>query len=74
MNRRVERHYIDKWVNEKYPDAITKLAIASGIPASSIAKIRLGRVPKSQDDRQRLSKALSLKEDVLFPPVEDEAS
>ncbi len=74
MNRRVERQYIDKWLDEHYPNAITKLSVASGVTANTIAKIRQGRVPKSHDYRKRLSKAVGVAEDDLFPLDGERAS
>ncbi len=70
MIRRIERTLLDKWINEAYPDAITKLARKSRVPASSISKIRNGRVPKDSDQRRRLAKAIDVTEDELFPVVE----
>jgi hypothetical protein len=74
MNRRVERHHIDTWVDRNYPNGIAKLSVASGVPVASIQKIRTGSVPKMAGSRIRLSEALGLKEDDLFPVVEDHAS
>lgn len=77
MDKRVERQHIDKWLDENYPNAVTKLSMACGITANTIAKIRLGRVPKNQDARRRLSEAIGIHVDALFPPVtagEGEAS
>lgn len=72
MKRAVNREPIDNWVAENYPDAITKLASKSEVPASSIVKIRNGRVPKNADYRRRLADKLGISEDELFPPVKDD--
>lgn len=72
MKRRiVKRELIDQWINEKYPDAISQLAAASRVPASSIAKIRNGRVPKDSGKRQSLARAIGTTENKLFPIVPD---
>lgn len=70
MSRRVERQYLDEWLDENYPNALTKLSVKSGVPANSITKIRGGRVPKSHDLRVQLCEALKITEDDLFPPAE----
>ncbi len=72
--RKIRRELIDSWLSEAYPDAITKLAQKSKVPASSISKIRNGRIPKNRRDRQRLAKALGVHEDDLFPVAGDEAA
>jgi hypothetical protein len=74
MNRRVERHHIDTWVDRHYPNGIAKLSVASGVPVPSIQKIRVGSVPKKAGQRIKLSEAIGLTEDDLFPVVEDQAS
>lgn len=72
MNRTIRREYIDRWIDEAYPDGITKLARKSRVPASSISKIRTGRIPKNRVDRRKLAKALGVTEDELFPVQGDE--
>lgn len=67
MKRTVKREYIDEWLKERYPDAISKLAQASQIPANSIAKIRLGWVPKNPNRRKDLAAVLGVEESELFP-------
>ncbi len=71
MQRTIRRQLIDEWLAEAYPDAITKLARRSGVPASSIAKIRNGRVPKNSKQRERLAKAIGVDESDLFPVLAD---
>jgi len=71
MKRTVRREIIDEWLDEKYPNAMTKLSAASDVPASSIAKIRNGRVPKNADHRKKLAEALGVDEPTLFPVLED---
>lgn len=69
MTRTVQRELIDFWISEAGRDGITKLANKSKIPASSISKIRNGRVPKDRDQREKLAKAIGVKESELFPAV-----
>jgi len=69
MKRRVDRTFIDAWIDKNYPNALAKLSIATGsvLTTSSISKIRAGRVPVSAMKRQRLAEALGVSEDRLFP-------
>ena len=67
MNRRVERSFIDKWLEENGPDALLRLADRSGVSSSTITKARLGVVPKRKRTRLQLCKALRVGEDALFP-------
>ncbi len=69
MMRTVRRELIDSWISEAGKNAVTKLSIKSDVPHSSIEKIRAGRVPKDRDIRERLAKALGVKESELFPVV-----
>jgi hypothetical protein len=71
MKRMVERKLIDQWLDERYPDAISQLALKSRVPANSISKIRQGWVPKSAEKRTALAKALGTTESKLFPVVQD---
>lgn len=68
-NRKVNRDVIDRWVDKNGPNGVSKLASKSGVSASMISKIRTGRVPIKPLTRAALSKALSTKEDILFPLV-----
>lgn len=67
MQRAVRRELIDSWISEAGRDGMTKLANRSKVPASSISKIRNGRVPKDRDQREKLAKAIGVEESVLFP-------
>lgn len=71
MDKKVNREPIDKWINENYPDGQAKLGRKSQVSSNSIAKIRLGWVPKNRDARMRLAKALGVEHDTLFVPFED---
>lgn len=71
MDRRVERQFIDEYVDRNYPNGLAKLSFVSGVPAPCICKIRNGHVPKKQGSRLKLAAALGLEEDVLFPFVEE---
>lgn len=72
MQRTVRRELIDQWISEAGRDGITKLANKSGVPSSSISKIRTGRVPKDRDQREKLASALGVKERKLFPVLQGE--
>lgn len=67
MQRTVRRELIDSWISEAGRDGITKLANKSKVPASSLSKIRTGRVPKDREQREKLARALGVEESVLFP-------
>ena len=69
MARTVKREIIDFWIAEAGRDGVGQLATKSGVPTSSISKIRAGRVPKNRQDREKLAKALGVKESELFPVV-----
>lgn len=69
MSKGVRREIIDKWIDERYPNALTKLSNASSVPAASISKIRTGRVPTNELTRRSLAKALGVQESELFPVV-----
>lgn len=72
----VERKYIDTWVDRNGPDGLVKLAQLARVSSSLMSKVRNGQVPKLAATRLRISKALKLKEEDLFPVVEhgEEAS
>lgn len=71
--RKVNRTALDKWLAEHGPDGISRLAVESGVSASTIQKIRYNLVvPKKLSTLQRLSEAMGIKMDVLFP--EEQAS
>ena len=67
MKTKVNRDLIDKWIKDAYPNGLYKLSEVSGIPAHSIAKIRLGWVPKNPLRRNDLAEALGVTESELFP-------
>ena len=70
MSKKVQRQHFDTWINDNYPNAVAKLSIKAGVSAGSISKIRLGKVPQSQDVRRRLSQALGVTEQELFVTVD----
>jgi hypothetical protein len=68
MKVKVNRAPIDQWIREAYPNGLYKLSEASGIPANSLSKIRLGTwVPKDPRARKDLAKAIGCEESELFP-------
>lgn len=69
MDRRVERSLIDRWIDKNGPDGLLELAKTSGVSSSTIAKARVGYVPKKQVTRNRLCEALKVSENRLFPPT-----
>lgn len=69
MDKRVERKILDKWIDMHGPDGLLELARASGVSSSTIAKARLGFIPKKHSTRDRLCKALNVSEAKLFPSV-----
>lgn len=71
MRRVVNRMLIDKWIADAYPNALTKLSNVSKVPASSISKIRNGRVPKDFEKLRSLAKAIGVEVDQLFPVLPD---
>jgi len=71
MQRKVKREFIDRWLSEAYPNALTKLSNASGVPANSISKIRNGRVPKDFEQLKGLAEAIGVNVDQLFPVLPD---
>lgn len=79
--RRVVRPVIDQWIDKNGPDGISQLAYKSGVSASTIAKLRGGRVPTKASTRLAICRILEVSEDTLFPisnpspnePSEDEA-
>jgi transcriptional regulator with XRE-family HTH domain len=74
MNKTVSRPIIDAWVSRNSPDGVAKLALKSRVSISTIAKIRLGYVPKKEGTRCLLARALNVAEAELFPLARDEAS
>jgi transcriptional regulator with XRE-family HTH domain len=71
MQRVVNRKLIDSWIADAYPNALTKLSVASKVPASSISKIRQGRVPKDRLKLEALARAIGVEVDQLFPVLPD---
>lgn len=69
MERTVRRELIDSWISEAGRNGLTKLSNKSNVPASSLSKIRTGRVPKDRDQREALASAIGVEESVLFPPA-----
>jgi hypothetical protein len=68
MKTKVNRELIDQWIKNAWPNGIYKLSEKSGIPVSSLSKIRLGTfVPRAQDRRKNLASVLGVKESELFP-------
>jgi len=77
MDKRVERSIFDIWIDRHGPDGLLRLAERSGVSSSTIAKARLGYIPRRQRTRSMLCKAMGVSENKLFPLVaanEDEAS
>ncbi len=74
MNTRVARKIIDDWIDAHRPHGLLRLAEQSGISASLISNVRRGFVPGRYYSRERLSKALGVSQDTLFPPAKDEAA
>lgn len=77
MKRKVERKFIDAWMEDNNPNGLFKLAELSGLSPSTITKARVGRSPVKAYTREKLAKALSIDADILFPVVnsnEDKAS
>lgn len=66
IEKRVKRALIDQWTHKNYPNGLYKLSVKSGIPASSLAKIRLGWVPKNERRLKDLADALEVSEDELL--------
>jgi transcriptional regulator with XRE-family HTH domain len=71
MNRRVERDILDMWIDQNKPSAVAKLALESGISASTIEKVRLGYVPPKKSTRRRLYECIGVSENELFPILPD---
>jgi lambda repressor-like predicted transcriptional regulator len=67
MMRTVDRSKIDDWIAKNGPNGLAKLSIESGIPLSSLAKIRSGWVPVKKWTRIALAEKLGVTEDELFP-------
>lgn len=69
--RKVNRDLIDAFVDANYPNGVGKLSVKSGVPVSSINRIRAGLVPIKLGSRNKLANALGVSERVLFPIIED---
>ena len=69
MQKRVVRTYIDRWIDINGPDGLLKLAVKSGVSASTITKARLGYPPKKQHTRTRICEAIGVAEHRVFPSV-----
>jgi transcriptional regulator with XRE-family HTH domain len=69
MTRNVNRKIIDKWIDENAPDGLSQLAVRSRVSATTISSVRRGLIPKKEITRSKLSRALGVSEDALFPPV-----
>jgi hypothetical protein len=67
MDRVVARIFIDEWVDKNGPDGLVKLAQKAGVSYSLLNKARNGLVPKKTCSRLKISKALGLKEEQVFP-------
>jgi len=67
MKKQVNRAPIDEWIKNAYPNGLYKLSEASNIPVNSLAKIRLGWVPKNPVKRTDLAVVLGVQESELFP-------
>lgn len=68
MNRRVNRKLLDQWLQEHGPGGVSRLAVASNISASTIEKCRATEMaPKKLSTLQRLSEAVGLDLEKLFP-------
>jgi len=71
MRLKVNRELIDKWIEDNSPDGIGKLGMLSKIPTNSLAKLRLGWVPKDILKRESLARVLGVAHDELFFSTED---
>lgn len=60
---------MSEWIKAAGRDGIKQLSDATGIPTSSLSKIRSGRIPQDPLKRKALSKVLGVEESVLFPSV-----
>lgn len=65
--RGLNRPVLENWIQANGPDGISKLAVESAVSASTISKLRYGRVPVKSSTRLRLCKIIGVLEDVLFP-------
>jgi hypothetical protein len=71
MNRTVNRKYIDDWVDANGPDGIAKLALKAKVSSSMVQKARLGLAFKTEYRRRLLADAIGVKEELLFPVVQN---
>lgn len=63
----VNRALIDSWVDTNGPDGLAKLAAIAGVSTSLLQKVRIGLIPKKRFTRLKISNALRVAEDALFP-------
>jgi hypothetical protein len=71
VNRRVERSYIDQFIENNGPDGLLEYAKAARVSSSTIAKARIGFVPKKRITREAMAGPLGIDEDQLFPVLQD---
>jgi len=67
MGIKVNRGPIDLWIDRNGPDGLVKLAQKAGVSSSLMMKVRNGYVPTKASSRIKISSALSVSEDELFP-------
>ena len=68
MARHTNTKLLNEWIQKNGPDGISKLAVESGVSASTISKIRCGSVfPKKQITIDKLCRAMKVTEGELFP-------
>ena len=67
--RRVERPVIDHWIEQNGPDGVSRLAVESGVSASTINKLRGGRAPVRASTRLAICRVLKVEEGLLFPLI-----
>lgn len=69
MNRKIDMKIVERWMSKHEAYGIETLAIKANVSASTIAKLKAGRIPCRQTTRILIARALSVSEDELFPPV-----
>lgn len=62
----VNKELINAFIRNQKRDGIRVLAELSDITTGSLSKIRSGRVPRSQAQRQKLAEVLGVSESDLF--------
>lgn len=67
MARRVNKRPLNQWIDENKPSGLAKLALQSGVSTGTLDKVRAGYVPPREGTRQRISRALGISENELFP-------